>query len=367
MDFPSGFQAFFADGKDFLKGVRFARPSLFWLSLVPVVLSLLSWFAAWRHRRRVSALGKPATVATLQTEPNPRRFWGIVAMLFAWLCLTVGLAGPRWGIGDNQGVAVGRDLVLVLDFSRSMWADDVTGPKPVPRWEAAVAAAKDLIATLRKKGGHRVGIVLFAARPKLIVPLTTDYDHLNMRLEELDARAPPAEIRPTDDAISGTRIGAALAAATEAHDPRFPGYQDIVLLTDADDPADDREWALGTNVARKMGIPVHVIGIGDPLRESPLLRTNGELLEATSADGIPTPVQTKLHETTAKAIADDAKGTYYPARQDPISLGNWFRVHIEPNPTKDVEDDRLPQRQDRAAGFLIASVAFFALAWWKRA
>ena len=55
--------------------------------------------------------------------------------------------------------------------------------------------------------------------------------------------------------ISGTRIGAALKAAVEAHDKRFPAYKDIVLISDGDDPADDKEWVRGADEARKAEIP----------------------------------------------------------------------------------------------------------------
>ena len=80
---------------------------------------------------------------------------------------------------------------------------------------------------------------------------------------------------------SGTRIGEALKAAVAAHDKRFPGYQDIVLISDGDDPADDREWVRGADEARKAEIPVHTVGVGNP--DEDYILAFGEELVADAA------------------------------------------------------------------------------------
>ncbi len=243
-----------------------------------------------------------------------------------------------------------------------MLAADMAGPPE--RWQAAVAGAQDLVESLRSRGGHRAAIVVFAAKPKLLVPLTTDYDHLQAKLAELDAAHPPPEIRPDEGSKSGTRIGAALAAAVEAHDPRFPGYQDIILLSDGDDPADDREWAAGVSVARQASIPVHAVGLGDPVHPSPVL-VDGRLLESIGKDGVRDPVQTRLHEDVLKAIAEEGRGSYLPARREVPRLGEFFRTRIEPNPSRELSDDALPQPKDRSAWFLGIGLALLAIGWWR--
>src|SRR5262249_58131955 len=132
----------------------------------------------------------------------------------------------------------GRDLVVVLDLSRSMLARDVLPS----RLERAGQALDDLSRAVERRGGHRLALVVFAARARIACPLTHDYDHFRQALAEQDAANPHPDIRPAgDDVQSGTRIGAALRLAVEAHDPHYRdhGTQDILLLSDGDDPAHD--------------------------------------------------------------------------------------------------------------------------------
>ena len=357
---PTGLHAFWADARQFLTAVRFARPGLLWLSLVPAVLSVVAYLAARRRRNALARVGRPAAVFGLLTRHARPGWLGRLALFLAWTLLVLGAAGPRWGRGDDDGVAVGRDVVIALDLSRSMLAADMSGPPE--RWQAAVAGAQDLVESLRARGGHRAAVVVFAAKPRLLVPLTTDYDHLQAKLAELDAVHLPPELRPDEGAKSGTRVGAALAAAVEAHDPRFPGYQDVILISDGDDPAGDSEWVTGVSAARQASIPVHAVGVGDPDRGSSIF-VSGRLLEFAGEDGVPSPVQTRLREDVLKSIAEDGRGFYLPARREVPRLGEFFRAKIEPNPSRELTDDALPQPKDRSAWFLGLGLLCLAIGW----
>lgn len=343
--------------------VRFARPwGLALLALIPVWLLL----GAWCRRRRSAdwaALGQPRTLAALTTAPARAAGWARSAWLLAWALLTVGLAGPRWGTMAD-GVAVGRDIVIVLDLSRSMLADDMTDA-PHGRAEAARQALLAWLDDLSRRGGHRLALVVFAAKPVVLSPLTTDYDHIRSVLESLDVRHPPLACRPGLDpqAVSGTRIGAALAEAVALHDTRFTGSQDILLLTDGDDPLGDEEWRIGINAARAAHIPVHVVGLGNPQQESPI-PWNGDWLHFIPPDvGLPVPVRTRLHEEPLIAIAEQTGGQYLPARQARPELIPFYRTQIEPFPSRQLTDDELPQPRDRSLLFLAAALLLFTFAW----
>lgn len=360
----SALQAWQYEVREFLAAVRFRQPSLLWLTFVPMALSILGWLSRRREQRRLSLFGRLGAVVSLQTVPRVGRFskW---LMVLAWILLTLAVARPRWGVDEERGVAVGRDIVIVLDFSRSMWAEDMTSRSNPARWQAAVAGVRELLDRMQVRGGHRVAVMLFASRSHLLVPLTTDYDHLSFRLSELDARTPPAEIRPADDtAASGTRIGDAIRAAVDAHDSRFPGFQDILLFTDGDDPAEDREWRTGITAARRAGIPVHVVGLGNPTVETPILH-RGELLEAIGKSGVRAPVQTRLHEDVAKDIADETQGAYLASHEEFPTLADFFRAKIESNATRDVSDERFPQPRERYAWFLGPAGLLLFLVWWR--
>jgi Ca-activated chloride channel family protein len=321
--------------------VRFDRAWATWLFLWPI-----AWFIVRRVQPRFPLRGQ----VVVRSNRFGRTLW-----LLAISLLIIGFAGPHWGKSKRDGVAIGRDLVIVIDLSRSMQATDLSDARS--RWKTATDAAGDLVRAASVRGGHRIGIVIFAAKPKLLVPLTTDYGHLLQSLDELDGDARPLEIRPDETASTGTRIGAALKLAVESHDARYPGVQDIVLLSDGDDPAEDREWAQGISPARTAGIPIHTVGIGDTESTPLVLKKKG------SADG--ELVTTKLHEEVLQEIAREAKGTYLPAGREPPRLGEFFHRSIEPLPSRELSDDAVEARKDRSGWFFTLGFVFFLLAWWR--
>lgn len=325
---------------ELLDAVRFERPWALWLLLWP-----LAWVAVWLRRR------PPAFVA----YHHRRTRGGTILWFAAVTLLIVGFAGPRWGKTQREGVAIGRDVVLVIDLSRSMLATDLSTPKP--RWKAATEAAADLVRAAGVRGGHRIGVVIFAAKAKVLVPLTTDYDHLLQAIGELDGAARPLDIRPDEGSVSGTRIGTALKLAVETHDPRYAGVQDIILLSDGDDPADDREWADGIPPARALKIPVHAVGIGGGEGTPLVLPNRGRGDELVS---------TRLRGEVLAEIAWDTGGQYLPAGRDDPQLGSFFHRVLEPQPFREFDDDPVAVRRDRSGWFLAAGFVLFLLAWWRR-
>ena len=238
----------------------FAQPwALVLLALIPAVLALQMW-SAERRRRVLARLGSFLAIESLLAV---RRGFGVVrnlAFLLGLTLLGVGIAAPKWGGNEEPPVAPGRDLVVVLDCSRSMFAE-----KP-SRFERARQALLDLSREIQKRGGHRLGLVVFAGRAELACPLTHDYDHFRATLNDLDPGAFPSDLGPGERGVSGTRIGAGLMTAIAAHDGQHPETADILLLSDGDDPITppDDEWRYGIAVAKDRDIPIYVVGIGDP-------------------------------------------------------------------------------------------------------
>ncbi len=347
----SGLSGLLTDAREFLAAVRLARPDALWLLLLSPVLGVLNRWASRRRKSAIAAIGRPAAIGGQLTQPRPTRRWLGLAYPLAWTLLILGIAGPRWGKSDEPGVAVGRDLVIVIDLSRSMQADDMFDPEAQRRWEAARKGALDLLQAVARRGGHRVGVVVFAAKVKLICPLTTDYEHVRAVLEDVDGRYPPPEIRPGADpnVVSGTRIGAGLIAAVEAHDKEFKGSQDIFLLSDGDDPADDKEWVRGSDAARAANIPIHTVGLGST--EMTFLHFGEEL------------APTQLKEEPLKQIAAETRGHYVAARRDVPNLGEFFRTRVEPNPSRIYTGDQIPQPRERYPWFLAPALALFLVGW----
>lgn len=343
--------------------MSFTRPELLWLLLALPFFAAL-WLAAARGRRAaLLRLGNPEAIASL-TTPNIAP-WRLAADILKFIAIALtlfALAGPRWGVGD-PGVIQGRDLVITLDLSRSMLADDMRGPEGrQTRFEAARQSVRELVESIRRRGGHRVGLVVFASRPWNVCPLTTDYDHLLLRLEEFTPLAPPPEVNPPkgEQAPSGTRIGAAIVEAVNSHDLRFPGYQDVLLVSDGDDPAEDREREIQTGIAAalKAKIPIHVVGVGDPEQPSifPVGRPDSDVQEIIVGP-------TKLFEAPLKQIANATGGAYQMAGRDPPNLDEFFRTKIEPQATRSLDEDVVPERRDRSAWFLLPAFVLLVVGW----
>jgi Ca-activated chloride channel family protein len=320
-----------------------------WLLTALAALPLLGVLALWERRRRRQAL---LALGGFLAEPGGsrrRRLRGLCVTL-ALVLLGVGAAGPQWGRDWDQSAAPGRDLVVVLDCSHSMLAETPS------RLDRARAALLDLCDALARKGGHRIGLVLCAARARLACPLTHDCDHVRELVSHLDERLEGGELQPAPGDASGTRLGAGLREAVAAHDPRFRGSQDVLLLSDGDDPARDGEWRHGAEAARAAGMPVHAIGLGDPDVESPI-RLGGEALHHDGRE-----VRTRLEEAPLREVARVTGGSYVPAHTRDLPLGELYLGGLAGGTVREESDDALPVYRPRYALFLLPAVSLLTMA-----
>jgi len=331
----------------------FTNPWAFALLSALPVLGLLALLAARRRRRVLARLGQLTTLAATAGKGRIRRWLRALAIFGGLIALVAGVAGPRWGRDSEVRLMPGRDLMVVSDVSRSMLAEDVR-PNRLGRAKTALVELADLV---QRRGGHRLGLVVFAAHGKVVCPLTHDYDYFREKVEEFDAAHLPADLRPgLDGPISGTRIGEGLQKAVEAHDARFHGYQDILLISDGDDPADDGEWAEGAKAARAAGIRVFTVGVGDPEVGGRIPFGEGFLRYEGQE------VSSRLQEKPLEEIARRTGAEYVAARKEPLRLGDLFRERIEPGPAREVTDDALSIRRQRypwffGTAFLLLSIA----------
>jgi Ca-activated chloride channel family protein len=328
----------------------FANPRALTLLAVLPALALLALLA---RRRRAKALARLGSILAFGSSLALRdRLAPLRGLCFTTglTLLIVGIAGPQWG-RDWARAAPGRDLVIVLDMSRSMTAESPS------RFERAKNALADLADTLQKRGGHRVALVAFAGRAKVVCPLTHDYDHFRKALNDLDAADLPDDLRPVNSSDSGTRIGAGLATAAALHDERSRGFQDILLISDGDDPIQDNEWQEGVTAAHEKGIPVHTVGVGDPDHGSPIPTEEGPL---TNGDQ---EISTRLIEKPLEDIARLTGGTYTPAHTKALPLGQLFRERIESRPGHEDDQgvDSLQVYQQRYVWFLGAALFLLAM------
>ncbi len=331
----------------------FAHP---WLLLtlagLPLLIVLLLWSSS-RRRRALFRLGP--RLARLDSLPRPRGWMRLrrLCLALGLLLLSLGLAGPQWGRDWGQSAAPGRDLMIVVDCSRSMLAETPS------RLARARLALLDLVQALQKRGGDRLGLVVFAGKAKLLCPLTHDYDHFRSTLETLDSEPFDPDLGPAAGSggvpeDSGTRIGLGLHEAIRYHSKHLAA-RDILLLSDGDDPARDGEWQLGIDEAREQGIPVYTVGLGDP-DDPALIRLAGVVQKFEGQE-----VRTRLEEAPLRTIAQQTGGQYIAARTRVLPLGQVYLDLAAGKANRDQSDDILPVYRQRYPWFLLPALALLLL------
>jgi uncharacterized protein YegL len=280
---------------------------LFLLGGLPVAV-LVFFFAERKRRAALLSLAGPRGLQPGWLRAR-RVEAGFVLGAAAWLILA--LARPTWSEVWVDASGEGRDLVFLLDVSRSMLATDAA-PN---RLESAKGAIRD---TVRGLTGDRLALVAFSGSASILCPLTTDLAFFQDKLEEAHPDVLPAgEVR-----VGGTRIGDAIRKATEKlFTEERRGYQDLILLTDGE----DQESAPEATVARlgELGVGLIAIGVGDPVRGSRIPAPGGNPSEFVRHGGgeVWSRLQSRGLEALAKACP---RGVYLEAGTRVLPLGKIY-------------------------------------------
>jgi Ca-activated chloride channel homolog len=230
-----------------LNSFHFENPDLLQLLwLAP----LLAGVAVYRFHKKDQALRRFAEMALLerinQSVNRAIQWWKAALVVMAILLIVVSLARPAWNPRPEKVESQGRDIVFVLDISRSMMAEDL---KP-NRLDRAKLAIRDLIDNLK---GDRVALVAFAGTSIVKCPLTQDYGFFRLMLDDTG---------PESVSRGGTVIGDALRKTLdEIYSDRLKRYKDIVLITDGEDH--DSFPVEAAKEVGKRGIRLIAIGLGD--------------------------------------------------------------------------------------------------------
>lgn len=265
---------------------RFAHPEwLALLALAPLML-LGAWLSA---RRRARALRLLLGDSSLPRLPRTGATWirGTLAAIGV-AALAVAAARPQSDPVTEQVSVKGRDLVFVIDVSRSMLSRDVV-PDRLGRTKLWI---NDLVNTI---GGDRVGLVAFAGVPVVKCPLTLDHGFFRMELDDLSPASAPR---------GGTLIGDAIRKAmTDVFEPGQGRHRDIILFTDGEDQGSFPVEA--ARAAGEAGIRIIAIGIGSELEGSLVPAEQGAANRYVEHDG--SQVRSKLDGTTLEAVAKAAR------------------------------------------------------------
>lgn len=276
---------------------RFAHIELLYLLALVPLLAVVFALMMRRRRKLMERFGNMELIKEL--IPNYSR-GRLRLKLWIWLtafaCLVIAAARPQLGSKLREEKAKGIEMMLVVDVSNSMLAEDFE-PNRLERTKYAI---NKLFEGLQQE---RVGMVIFAGEPKVQLPITSDY-----RM----AQAFTKRISPTLIAEQGTDIGKALQLASLSFSSQSGKSRVIVLITDGENHEQDVTTV--AQMAKEQGIRIYTIGIGTP--EGAPIEIGGEFVKDENGD----MVVSKLGEQMLEQIATATDGAYVRATKQSIGL-----------------------------------------------
>jgi len=268
---------------------------MIWLfALVPVLIILYYLMKRWK-RNALQQFGDPVLVRRLFPDVSISRP-GIkfFLLMISVVLLIAGICGPLIGSRLEEVKRKGSDIIVALDVSNSMLAEDI---KP-SRLERSKQALSRLLDRLE---GDRLGIIVFAGDAFVQLPVTSDYNAAKMFISSISTEMVPTQ---------GTAIGAALRLARESFTDTTKKHSAIILITDGENHEEDAlEEA---RLAAEAGIKVFAIGMGSP-DGAPIPIYNNNAVVGFKQDKNGRTVVTKLDQEQLTAIADAGNGRFIRA------------------------------------------------------
>ncbi len=321
-----------------LFGVTFALPWALWLlALIP----LLAWLKGKFGGTPGIVFSSTQTLRSIGVRRRSRAGDLLTALaLAAFAAFVIALARPQLGKTITRTQASGIDIMLTMDVSGSMQAEDFTiGGQRANRLEAVKRVAQQFI---EQRPNDRIGILAFAGRPYLVSPLTLDHDWLIQNLDRV-------QLGLVED---GTAIGSALAMAENRLKDKPGKTKIIVLLTDGSNNAGKVLPLTAAEAAKALGIRIYTIGTGTRgFAPVPVTTPFGQTIYQNM------PVD--IDEDMLKKIADLGRGEYFRAT-DTRSLEEIFGEIDKLEKTK-IEVEKITQYRDLFPWFLVAGVSLLTL------
>lgn len=289
--------------RDLLPGFRFQHPEILWLLLVIPVLILVYFINMAIKNQAIKRFSDRNLVANLIPDfSSGKPFIRFIIYHLAIAFFIIGLANPQMGSKIAEGKQEGIDIMIALDVSNSMLAEDF---KPNRLLRSKMAIEK----LVNRLGGDRVGIIVFAGSAYVQLPITTDYSAAKLFLGNIDNNIVP---------VQGTAIGAAIELAMESFNTEDETSKTIIVITDGENHEDDA-IQMAKNAAEK-GIVVNTIGMGS-IQGAPIpIYRNGKQVDFKKTRSGETVI-TKLNEKMLRDIAKAGDGIFVRASQQDVGLG----------------------------------------------
>ena len=323
--------------------LKFENPML--LHLLWGVLVLLFFFiTVIRYKKKLmQRFGNPEILEKLVGNFSPGlRNLKIFLILCAYVSLVIALANPQIGTKTEEVKREGIDIMVALDVSSSMLAEDI---KP-NRLEKAKHAVSKLIELLQ---GDRIGIVAFSGMAHIQCPLTLDYSAARLFLSIINTDLIPQP---------GTAIGDAIRTSLKAFNREERKHKVLILITDGEDH--ESKPLEAAKEAEQEGVIIYTVGIGSPQGVPIPIYDRAGNQTGFKKDRNGSVVTTKLDVTTLQKIAYQTGGKYYLASSSEAELDDIY-TEIGALEKKELVSRQFSQYEDRFQVFLLIGLILILL------
>lgn len=329
-----------------LFGITLAQPGALWLAPIFLAAIALIWWACIKRRRSIAHLAHPKWRSLLILHYVPWLHWAkAVLKTLAFLGLFIALLRPQWGFKKETVKQEGRDVLIALDISRSMLAQD---SKP----DRLSFAKEKIQALLQRLASERVGLILFSGAALVQCPLTSDFAAFSMFLNHVDAETISS---------GSTMIALAIKKALELFS-RAPEQKSKLLLIVTDGEDFSQNLTAIRRQAQEMGLHIITLGVGTPEGAPiPLFDQRG-IAQGHQKDEHGAIVISQLNEEILQATADSVGGLYVRAENGTHDIDTIVKF-VQKFEKDALQDQRFSHAQERFYYFVAMSLFCFLLDW----
>ncbi|MDA3930121.1 MAG: VWA domain-containing protein [Prolixibacteraceae bacterium] len=321
---------------------RFGNPEyLMALVLIPVLIILYIIFNR-KRKKAIQEFGNPELLEPLMPNASSARLaWKFTIILTALTFLIIGIARPQFGAKLQKIKRQGVEIIIALDVSNSMMAEDIQ-PNRLERAKRAISRLTERL------NNDKIGLIVFAGDAYTQVPITTDYTSAKLFLSSINTSIVPKQ---------GTAIGSAINLGMKSFTPETESSKAIVIITDGENHEDDAvEMA---TIAQEEDIIVHTIGMGLPQGGPiPIINANGQKDFRKDKNG--EVVVTKLDEKMLQEIAVAGGGKYVRANNTEVGINAIFD-EINKMQKTELESRVYSDYNDQFYYFIVVALALLLL------
>ena len=317
--------------------INFAQAQYLLLLLLVPIFFIIQAVVLKLRKRRIRKFGDEALVSRLMPSYSEGKTWiRLVLFSIGFIFFIIGLARPQIGARLKEHETRGAEIMIVLDVSNSMLAEDYS-PNRLERAKLAISRLVD------KLRDERIGLIVFAGNSFVQLPITTDYVSAKMFLNSISTESVP---------VQGTAMGDAISTAMKSFSLQSEKSRAVIVITDGENHEDDPVAA--AQQAAELGVRVFTIGVGSP--EGKPIPFEGELLKDKDGE----IVVTRLDEGILKDVADAGNGLYVRAGTSEFGLNPVI------NEIKKMEDEKyssivFEEYDEQFMNFFAIALVFFVL------